>query len=523
MLRSLLFAGLFIAGFAQASAELDHKYAMESVGFLKSWDNVDGLFADYVASGYKEYFSRQSRFVLIDLTKADAVMSRSKLSYAKIIEDTQVLGSLARASRSHTLIRTKILKEGSQYRFTLDWLHAPLMDLIASESFVLEERHDGQNLGFADINDTLRTALDKLIKRAPFIAHVTGRDGPSVTINIGANASLKVGDTLLVGSLDEVKRHPLLKSIVDWRLTPTGKLSVEQVDEGIAFCKVIEEEPNRKISRYQKIAQILPKPLTPLPLHEGEGSSGQTPPDDRPKLGWVTAGLDLGTYSRQFAVNSNGSTTTGRTGSSILYGARTEGQLWLDRRWFAEFGTTYGLSSYSQKDLANASAEASGAVSIHVFTYRLAVGYKYLPSGDFYGSSGWIKLGYKSTSYSFPNSVDLTELESPSSFKSGYIGIGGSLPIVDPIGVELGLDFGIFSSATQSGTPADTTTTSSPVTLDPTGASDIAFHVSPFYRLSPQMSAVLGIHIQANDIDVTTPATLSQKMITIAPAILYYF
>src|SRR4051812_30100064 len=97
---SLICLLLLFAAPARASSELDRAYALETVGFLRAWDNVDGLFADYVGAAYKDYFARQSRFVLQDLSRADYVLNKSKLPYNKVIEDHEILTQLARSMRS---------------------------------------------------------------------------------------------------------------------------------------------------------------------------------------------------------------------------------------------------------------------------------------------------------------------------------------------------------------------------------------------------------------------------------------
>ena len=102
--------------------------------------------ADYVANAYKNFFSHQSRFVLQDLSKADALLGKSKLPYYKVIDDADVLNQIARSMRSESIIRTKIYKEGTRYRFVIDWLHAVRMELIASETVVIEEQR-----GIADL------------------------------------------------------------------------------------------------------------------------------------------------------------------------------------------------------------------------------------------------------------------------------------------------------------------------------------------------------------------------------------
>src|SRR4051812_43818557 len=94
------------SGLARASAELDRRYSIETVGFLKSWDNVDGLFSEYVARAYREYFAHQSRFLVQDLGKADAILSHAKIPYAKLIDDPEVLLQLSRSARSQSILRT---------------------------------------------------------------------------------------------------------------------------------------------------------------------------------------------------------------------------------------------------------------------------------------------------------------------------------------------------------------------------------------------------------------------------------
>src|SRR5579885_2484664 len=269
---------------ASANAELDRLYALETIGALKSWDNVDGLFVDYVSAAYKDYFSHQTRFVYQDLSKADAVLRHSKIPYGRLIDDPQILSQIARSEKAQTILRTKISKQGPQYRFTVDWLHAPHMEVLSSDTFVLDGNAEG---GLSNVESALEASLGRLFGKLPFQGSVTGRDDSSVTVNMGATAGLHKGDTLIVGTLDDVKKHPLLKTIVDWRFSETGKLEVDSVDEAIAFCKVKEEVPGRQVARYQKILTVQPKPYkkeeTVVDEQKEEQKERQEEP---PRLGW---------------------------------------------------------------------------------------------------------------------------------------------------------------------------------------------------------------------------------------------
>ncbi len=501
---------------ARASQELDRKYSLESVGFLRSWDNVDGLFSEYVSQAYKDYFSKQSRFTLQDVTKADALLAKSKIPYNRLLEDKRILTQISRSLRAETIIRTKVQKEGPQYRFSLDYLHAPEMDIMSSESFVLKDTSGGEGAttGFGDLKGELAKALDAMIARVPFKGHVTGRDNSSVTVNIGTNAGLKPGDTLVVATLDEVKKHPLLHAIVDWRLSQIGKLEVVQVDGGIAFCKVTEEEPGRQITRYQKIVQVIPKPIETVA--EATVQTEEKPAAEaQPTMGWISGGLWMGSFTRQFSTDATG--TAGLSGGGFLTGVKADGQLWLTRAFFVEGGLGYGFWGYGQHDIATGTETKASGVSGNAFHLRADLGYRLLMSGDVFGPNGYLKIGYTSTSYQLPVNTT-TEDTSPMSFHAIFIGVGGDVPIRSEFGLQLDLDFGVFPGSSQTG-----------LSLGDTSSSTVVeFYLGGYYRLNTRMTVRAGIDVMAHDADFGastsgTGSSISQRIFSFAPALMYYF
>jgi hypothetical protein len=510
--------GLILLGAAQgfASSDLDRKFALETIGYLRAADNVDGLFSEYVASAYKDYFAKQTRFIPMDLSQGDAVLSRSKIPYQKLIQDPDILGQLVRSTRTESILRTQIFKEGSRYSFTLDWLYAPHMEKIASVQFSLEDQGEGARFGSDFITQPLHDNLDQLFSTVPFQGQVTGRDQNSVTVSLGGKKKVKPGDILIIATLDEVKRHPLLKTIVDWKLNPTGKLKVEQVDDAMTFCKVIEEEEGRGIARYQKIIQVQSGATFPVavPLsseHPSESSPiRQESEGDSPKLGWFAASMPVGSYSRQ---NNDPTVPVTLSGGGLALGGKGEGQIWLTRQWFAELALGYSfwsLSQHSSQTGVDTPVSQNGGVSGSLFTMRLGFGYSYLLTGNVLGPKGWIKAGYKSSSYNLP--VDTSELTGPTSVTSFYMGLGGELPIQKKFGLQANFNFRLLSSASQQGLNSDTS-----------GSSDVDFFVGGYYWLSKKLSVRGGLEINATNIDLENAGSLSQKTVTIAPALLYYF
>lgn len=486
---------------AMADSQLDRTYALESVGYLKAWDNVDGIFSQYVSEAIQEYFSGQSRFVLQDVSRANEVLERSKLDYKKIIEDNEVLAQMARSTKSQTLLRTKIVKEGPSYKFHMEWLHTPRMDTLAEEKFTLE------NVG--DVKQLVRAALVRLIEKIPFKATLTGRDHENVTINIGENENVSPGDEMVVATLEEVKRHPLLHTIVDWRLGETGRVRIESVEHGIAFGKVISETPGREIARYQKVTKIFSSPRKQAadPVEkmtdEAERHAKYLVP---PRLGWVSGGAWAGTFGRE-ATTSAGA---GRDGGGIFIGGKADGQLWLTREVFAEAGLGYGFSAYSQKDSVTG-AESTINGSLSLFSLRTAIGYTYFTTPDFFGPKGWAKLGFRSTSYSM--TANAADFVGPSSFKGLYLGIGGELPVRERFGALMNLDFGVLTSASASTLSA---------LGNIAGATDVNFQLGGYYRHTPRMTFRVVVDVTSSGADFSD-GNMNQRIISVVPSVLMYF
>jgi hypothetical protein len=496
---------------ARATADVDRKYALDTIGTLRSWDNVDGLFADYVATAYKDYFAKQSRFRPVDLSKADAVFSSSKLPYYKAIDDAGILAQLSRSMKTQSLIRTRVRKEGPNYRFTLEWLHAPSMDVLGTETFTLTDIAGG----FGDVAKPLKAALDRLFRQVPFLGMITGRDENTVTVNLGASSGIHKGDTLSIGTLDDVRKHPLLKKLVEWRVTPTGRVQVEQVEDSLAFCRMLGEEEGRHVERLQKITQITPysEPQTaPIGRAKDDGSlsaaASADTDDEVPRLGFVRASLWTGTFSRQFS-SVNGA--AGLTGSSFLYGAKGEGQVWFNREFFGDIELGYGGFGYSQTDIAtNVPTPASGVYG-SAYTFKLDLGYSFFLSSEFFGPRGWLKVGYLVHSINLP----IVPEESTAPFRTGsiFLGVGGDMPLRNNYGARLDFDFGLLNSAKETGTANG----------DINSAYNARLYAGGYYRYDMRLLIAVGVEIHGTGGEFNNGASLTQRSIALLPSLTYYF
>ena len=316
----LLAISFLSTSITQGGIELDRRYALQSIGFLKASDNVDGLFSDYVSKAYEKFFDEQSRFELRDLTPAVKVLEKSSLSYVSLIKDKKILLQLARTAKVESVIRTWVKKVGESYQFELEWLHAPRMVVLAKHAFTISAPPVNQGIQPAELEARLTGALGKLVAQVPFLGQVTGRDDTWVTVDIGEKSGLRKGDEVIVGSIEEIKQHPLLKKLVDWRIVRTGRLVVDEVEDRISFLKIKEIFEGRQVEKFQKIVKIIPSVVeskeVALQIKKDKVIVDSTDLTiDQPRFGFAVAELHVGQFSRTYT-----DTSIGRSGGGTYFG-----------------------------------------------------------------------------------------------------------------------------------------------------------------------------------------------------------
>lgn len=518
----------FASPFSFGSSEQDKRYAFETIGFLRSIDNIDGLFAEYTANTYRTYFNKAARFTFVDLSKTDSIFSHSKLSYRKILEDRDILAQIAKTTHTELLLRTKIQKEGSQYTFVLSLLHAPKMEIVALHRFRLEEPRDGSIAGMDFVSEPLQENLDLLFAKIPFIGQVTGRDNASVTINlgkVGPGGKVKPGDQLVIATLEDIKLHPLLKTAVEWNLVRVGKVVVEQVEDGLSFCRILEEEPGRQIGRYQKVTDLMSAGIevktendftteSPLFKNPSEQIIGDLrEPDNQARLGRISLSLPVGATTWQTNPASGSATPGTLSGGGITPGGNADAQFWFTRKWYAEGAIGFNFWNLSQQNSTTGTqtpASLGGGVSATGFSGKVAAGYSHFFSAQFSGPSGWIKAGYKTVATKLPTSA--SELTGPITFESLFIGLGGDLPILDNWGLRANFDYGAINSVSQFW-----------ITGSTSGVTDAELSLAGYYRFDPRMAVRLGFNIRSIHADFAGGQSVDQKNLSVTPELTYYF
>ncbi|MBS1959153.1 MAG: hypothetical protein JST80_06775 [Bdellovibrionales bacterium] len=490
------------AASSHASPEYDRVYQLESLGWLQAHDNVDGIFGEYLNEQYEKYFKRQSRFVIKRLTHLSDVLGKSSVSYAELIQKPEVLRKIAQKYKVECLIRTKVYKEADTYRFVMEFVFAPRGDVLSTFEFRYVDPGKDRGLEGSDLPEAVRRGLDELISKLPFLGQVTGVQNDVVTVNLGRNQNIKPRDLLSIYTLQNLKRHPVLNTIEEWRWQPVGTVQIDQVEESIAFGHVKETEPNQNVIAFNKVREIS------TPPEEHKPATAKTDQeDDRPRLGWIAANLGAGSYSREVGLPNGAS---GRTGSSLMPHFEIEGQLWLNSRWLAQLGLSGMFSKYSPNDLLTGTNQGT-KYDASANQIRLAVGYSLFPAKTIFDSIGWVHMGYRATSYSLPASS--TDYTGASSFGSLFLGVGGEIPIQERFTAQLGLDLGLIRSASQT----------SPNFGDVASSTDLMFEAAGVYRLQERIFVRLLFKMNSQSMDFVGGETVSQKMFSVNPSVMYYF
>ncbi|NDD91665.1 hypothetical protein EBZ37_06235 [bacterium] len=226
-----------------------------------------------------------------------------------------------------------------------------------------------------------------------------------------------------------------------------------------------------------------------------------------PRLGWISAAPQLGTFSRQFSSQSG---TSGKTGGGIAYGGRSEAVLWLDRQWFTEGALGFSAFSFSQSDIVNGSSstlKGSGTL----MEAKVALGYSYLSGLNFFGAKGWIKAGYQTAIYSLPKFT--AQNVNPVTWSGMLLGVGGDLPLRAGWTAQLNLDFGLLRSVKESGTAR----------AAPISSTMVQFYFGTVYNLRPRLLFRTGVSFQSQGAEYADGASLNHKTIALVPSFVIPF
>ena len=267
----------------------------------------------------------------------------------------------------------------------------------------------------------LKNWLIEYSKQIPYDGQVIGVLGDQVTVDVGpAHNQFKIGQDYMIKRMVHKKIHPVFSKVVEWNTQDLAKGKINNLSDGqmIGVNRIYFNEIPIRTGDW-----VLIQPI-PYGLDTTIGNQEK----EQMKFG------KIGTFSFSVdGLNQDVKTAVGteKKYGGFMMGVNLAGEIWLTRNYFAyvNFARQFGdLSS-------NTTNNTNSSISLTSTAYKLALGYKYLPLGFFYGP----QLDFYGGIVRYIHSVDLVAADGigDNSFGGILLGLKIDIPVVKDIRLML--------------------------------------------------------------------------------------
>jgi hypothetical protein len=382
-------------------------HSMRRCVLLPISDGVGGALGSKVFGELELYLKDNTWCQYQSNSELLGVFSRYRENLYQHLKTPEVLRTVAERLKSGSIIRVNLVKEIGTLEVQLDVMGSNGEDLLFSERSVLNK----DDLEVAA--QTVRNWLDIYGKIIPYDGKITGILGDQITLDVGKGYPIKMGQDFTVKRLKGIKKHPLLKKVVEWesRSLATGKIFSISDNQALGVVKV-----------YKGDQKLLPGDWVRLePLKDDKTLDELRYPQDQKdsfgKLGIASLYLTMG--QSNLGVSNDG---TNRM-SGMMFGFQGRVEAWVTRNWFghAELGRSLGSMKKSSGNFESSKTDYQRG------TFKLGGGYKYLPLGFFYGPQVDFYTGYSSHLYKADFNADdgLGEF----GITGFHLGVGTNFPV----------------------------------------------------------------------------------------------
>lgn len=488
MKKNLLISlSLFICStFAFGSTQLDREYGFKRVSMLRMADNVNGIFGDSLQGVAESFLKRDRFFEWVQMGAASDLLANSKMEPLQWYDDPEILKTLQKKYSLDLLIRAKLVRSINDYSLTVDILLGNTPNKLVTQSEPIT--HNALSAeGVRAVERVFLGILRDIFEKLPIKGVVTGRDGDSVTLKSRESIRVEVGDTLNLGTIEKVDIHPLYKTVASWNWADRGKLKVISIDGDVIFASILEESSDRPVARNQKLLSV------EKPARTGSDSPKSEEELFLARLGYVGGGLVLGNAHRDF---SSGATT--QTASSIIYGVRAVGELWVTGQASLMTDLQYHLGSLKGSTLGQS-------------RLRVLPGYSFPLTSSALAPELRARFGYQRIGVRLPN--DSSTGLSAITGSYGLLSLEGELPLSERLRGYLSLALGLIGGVTDN----------SNLFGKPQGDSYFSFGVGGMYKLDSRLQAELNLEFESLSVDYPANKSTQLRNLWIRPALRYYF
>ncbi len=368
----LLFLIFSFESLAQAS--------MRRCTLLPITDSVGGAIGFKVFEEIEAELKKSNWCTYVSNSGLISLFSKYRENLPQYLKTKEVLSTVANKLKVGSVIGVSIKSELTGVEVSIN-----IYGENGDDIYFLEQTNlDDDNID--SISNLVLNWLEMYAKMIPYDAKINGILGDQITLDVGKGYPIREGQEFVVKRLSRVKKHPLLKKIVDWETEIIGTGKVFNISENQALGQVRTYSSDKKL--------VLGDWVRLSPVKEEDPNSSELKEEKEDESPGTLGILSMALFGSSSSADTDTPTGTKRMAGNLL-GFDFRGEAWITRQYFAALEIEKSLGSL-KKSSGNTQ---KSKVNANNSTFKLTGGYKYLPIGFFYGPQIDIYAGYVSHSF----------------------------------------------------------------------------------------------------------------------------
>ena len=340
-----------------------------------------------VAQWLSTAFVNQGRFDVIERQALQEIIEEQQLGTAGVI-DTNTAAELGRVLGATYIVTGAVLshKQGIDLN----------VKIVETESAAIKvaDRLAANSVG--SMSRKISPFVAQLVSKFPLRGFIIHKKGETLILDVGKSVGTREGMQFKVYREGEIIKHPVSGEILGVEKIPTGQLQVTEVQEKLAFARVIEQKTNETVAVGQNVISLettKPGPIGPvigLPPSRGESVPL------RFSQYWGRQGEGSGDFLKPFGIATDAS---GNIYVADTYNNRI--QVFDSSGTFMKGWGQKGASSGSMVRPYDIAVDGEGNVYVaDTYNHRIQ---KFDPNGGFLGQ--WGRKGAGSGEFAFLSGI----------------------------------------------------------------------------------------------------------------------
>jgi len=267
---------------------------LESQGEKAKSEELGKIAAQWLSTA----FVNQGRFDVIERQALEEVVEEQQLGLTGVI-DVNTAAQLGRVLGATYIVTGAVIS----HRQGID-LNVKIIE-TESATIKVADRLAANNVGA--MSNKIGPFVAQLVSKFPLRGFIIHQKGDAFILDMGKELGAKVGMKFEVYREGEIIKHPASGEILGVEKIPTGKLEVTQVQDKLAFARIIEQKTNETVAVGQNVVSlgaIKPGPGTTL---IGVSSAAGTSTSLRFAQSWGRQGIGSGDFVKPFGIAADGS------------------------------------------------------------------------------------------------------------------------------------------------------------------------------------------------------------------------